>query len=333
MEFLTNPIPIRQIDLRKALGVAAATMNEITKKAGLEKHKSKLARNLSPEESRLILEHRGIPFPTGEVKVFMTGKGGVGKTTTAYYLATRLSSYGAKVLLIDSDPSGNLTLAANLDKWGYELNAQTKILSDVFTGKCSLEDTLIKIHSHLHLVPSTPVNSVLENRIRENYKNPFVPMRIALEPIKNNYNYILIDCGPTLNLINTVMMYAADHIIMPLNPDIFSRTAIDQTFHEIEIMSRDYPAWKKPKMNILFTRFDARELLSMKYLLEIAEEYEDYILNITIGASAAFKNAIEKKVNIYDVKDKNAKKGRDDYDMLAREIIGLKIDPNKILEN
>ena len=326
MEILGEPTKIKLSELRSALNVAPATMAELCTKAGIGKGEPRKPRKLEPEEVHKILSYKKFSFPRpARVKTIMTGKGGVGKTNSTYALGCRLAAYGAKVLLIDSDPSGNLT-SALLEMFGIELTASTTVLADVFDKSRheELESCLIHIYKNMHLIPSTPVNSVLENRIRENYKNFYKPMRSKLEKIKKNYDFVLIDCGPTLNIINTVMMYSADHLIIPINPDSFARIGLEQTINEIDEMRKDFENWN-PKVSILFTRFDAREYTSMKYLSSIAEDFQDVLLTSTIGVSSAFKNAFDQKVSLFEMKGKQAQKSIHDYDSLTREIIGMPV--------
>lgn len=324
MNCLTEQTPLKLMDLRNALGVAPATMNDIVKKSGVEVSKHKKGKLVAPEYVNKILSQRGYEFPCkAHVKAVFTGKGGTGKTTTTINLGRRLASYGAKVLLVDGDVSANLTAACYLEDLGMELDADTPVLADVFNKAkaVKLKDTIIPVTKELHLVPSTPVNSTLENRIKENYKTPHRPMKLVLEPILKEYHYILMDLGPTLSLINTVFLYAASEIIIPLNPDRFSQIGLEQTLDEIEAMQSEVPEWK-PDVRILLTKFDAREIQSLTLLHPILEKYESVLFKTTISQSSAFKNAIAKSLDLFSMPAKEAKKGIEDYNALALEILG-----------
>lgn len=323
MEPLGLQSKIKLMDVRNAINVAPATMNDLIKKYSVEVSSHRKGKLVDPLNVKKILQLRGYNFPdSADIKAIFTGKGGTGKTTTTINLGRRLASYGAKVLLIDGDVSGNLTSACYLDKLGLELDANTPVLADVFNKAKSteLKDTIIRVTEGLHLIPSTPVNSTLENRIKEGFKTPHRPMKMSLKPIVKDYDFILMDLGPTLSLINTVFLFAANEIIIPLNPDKFSQIGLEQTLEEIEEMQNEVPEWN-PKLRILLTKFDARELQSLTLLHPILERYEDALFKTTIGTSSAFKNAIAKAIDLFSMPSKEAKKGIEDYDSLAREVL------------
>lgn len=320
---LAEQAPLKLLELRNALKVAPATMTDIIRKSGAVVSDHRRIKLIAPEQVAFILAQRGYILPQkARVIAVFTGKGGTGKTTTAVNLGKRLASYGAKILLVDGDVSGNLTSACYLEKYGVELDAKTPVLADVFNKEknIGIRDTIIKVTDFLHLVPSTPVNSTLENRIRENYKTPHRPMKMVLEKLYPDYQYIIIDLGPTLSLINTVFLYAADEIIIPLNPDKFSQIGLEQTLDEIEYMNLEVPEWK-PRTRVLITKFDAREMQSLTFLHPILEKYKDMLFKTTIGTSSVFKNAVAKAIDLYSMPVKESKKGIEDYDSLSREIL------------
>lgn len=181
MESLREPLSVRAVDIRSTLGVAPATLHEILKKSGIEPLAKEqpsptgrgVAKNISSLDVRKIFEGRGFHYPEkARVIVFMICKGGVGKTTSSYYVANRLSAYGGRVLVIDADSQGNLTSAFNLDQYGIEVDEETPVLLDVITGGCSVQEAIIAITPNLHLLPSNPLNANLEGKIRENFKKP-----------------------------------------------------------------------------------------------------------------------------------------------------------------
>lgn len=327
MESLREPFTIRSVDIRTTLGIAPATLHEIYKKAGIESLHEEgqravgrgASKSISPQDARKIFEARGYRYPgTAKVISFMMCKGGVGKTTSSFFLAQRLSAYGARILVIDADSQGNLTSAFNLEQYGCEVDGETPILVDVITGKCSIDEAIIAITPTLHLIPSNPLNANMEGKVRELFKNPSLPIKKALAPLLDRYDYILIDCAPALNLTNTAIVSASSMVILPVAPDRFSQLGLDQTLTEIDQIEQDFGVTIQKKL--IFTKYDAREFTSLKYLAEIAEKHNDKRFSTAIRTCADVKNAITKKEDLFRLKKSNAK---EDYDNFALELMGL----------
>jgi chromosome partitioning protein len=322
---LRHDFSLRTVELRKLLGTNPSTLSEIYKRLGIQfadgdtvAHQG-AAKQLYGAEVRKILASRGYEFATmAKTIAFMMCKGGVGKTTSTFFLAQRLSAYGAKVLAVDADAQGNLTSSFAVEKFGYEIDQETPILVDVLTDEVSLEDAIVEVTPSVHLVPSTPLNATMEGRIRERFKNPSTPVRKALEPVLDRYDYILIDCAPALNLTNTAIVSASDLIILPVAPDLYSQLGLDQTLHEVAQIEMDFNI--SIEKRIIFTKFDAREFTSLKYLSEIATMHREMRFSTAIRVCADVKNAVTKHEDLFALKRSNA---REDYDSFALELMGL----------
>ena len=324
MEALRESFSIKSSDLRQTLGIAPATLSDLFKKIGVnfvedEKNVRGQAKNVQSSDVRKIFELRGYQYPhTAKVISMMMCKGGVGKTTTTVFVAQRLSAYGAKVLIIDADSQGNATSALSLDQYGMSIDEETPVLLDLITGQCEMDDVVLKVSPNLHLIPSSPANSTLDGKIRENFKNTSLALRKHLDPILSKYDFILIDCAPALNLTNTAMVAASKLVIMPVAPDKFSQMGLEQTINEISQIESDFNL--KIEKKIVFTKFDAREYTSLKYLTDIAESHRDKMFTTMIRTASDLKNAITKKEDLFSYKKSNAK---DDYDNLTKELMGL----------
>ncbi len=323
METVRDSFTLRSVDLRNALGISPSTFIEMTRKFGITTETDKPRRGsvkpISPVDVRRILEARGFKYPSpASVISFMICKGGVGKTTSTYFSAQRLSSYGAKVLVIDADPQGNLTSAFNLEQYGVGIDEETPVLLDVITSQCTIDESIIPVTLNLHLLPSTPLNANLDGKIRDNYKNPSLPVKKVIAQVMDRYDYILIDCAPALNLTNTAVVCASDMVILPVAPDKFSQLGLNQTLQELSQIESDFSLTFNKK--ILFTKYDGREFTSLKYLTDIAEKYNDLRFNTAIRTSADVKNAITKREDLYSYKKSNAK---EDYDSFVFELMGL----------
>lgn len=314
-------------DLKASLNIPASTLSQLIKNLKIDFIEDDSAargkqKNLSSTSVRKLLESRGFSYPKAtQVISIMMGKGGVGKTTTSVFLAHRLADYGARVLLIDADPQGNATSTFNLQ----DIDDETPVLVDVITKEADLQDVIIPINESLHLLPSTPVNSIMDKEITNRFKNISIAFRDLISEVSGSYDYIILDCAPAYNPTNTAALCASDRVILPVAPDKFSKMGVTQTLNEITELEKAF-GLTIPR-NILFTKFDAREFTSLKYLTEIAEEHSDIMLKTMIRTAADVKNAISKKEDLYEYKKSNAK---DDYDALTREIMGLdKIIPRK----
>lgn len=321
METVRDTFTLRSIDLRNMLGIAPATFADLTARAGIinDTPRRGAPKPIAPSSVRKILESKGYHYPdNAQVISFMICKGGVGKTTSTFFTAQRLSAYGARVLVVDADPQGNLTSAFNLDSYGLAIDADTKILVDVITGKAQAEETIIPVTENLHLIPSTPLNSNLDGKIRDNYKNPSLPFKKILTPLLNQYDYILIDCAPALNMTNAALICASNMVILPVSPDKFSQIGLNQTIEEVTQIESDFSFTVEKK--ILFTKYDGREFTSLKYLTDIAEKYDDLRFKTPIRTSADVKNAITKQEDLYSYKKSSAK---EDYDSFVAELMGL----------
>lgn len=325
MEALRDSFSIKSSDLRLALGVAPATLSDLFKKIGVnfieeEKNLRGQAKNVQSADVRKIFELRGYQYPnTARVISMMMCKGGVGKTTTTVFVGQRLSSYGARVLIIDADSQGNATSALSLDQYGITIDEETPVLLDVVTGECTISDVIMPVSPTLHLIPSSPTNSTLDGKIRDLFKNPSLALKKYLEPVLADYDFVLIDCAPALNLTNTAMVAASDLVIMPVAPDKFSQMGLEQTIREITQIENDFGL--KIDKKIVFTKYDAREYTSLKYLADIANDHKNKMFKSTIRTASDLKNAITKKEDLFSYKKSNAK---DDYDALTQEIMGIK---------
>ncbi|MEK7691491.1 MAG: ParA family protein [Bdellovibrionota bacterium] len=311
----SKDFPIKVSDLAAALDVTAKQIErwrqELDPRATPPAH-------LTSEIARGVVLRAGRAYPQRpRVIAFLMCKGGVGKTTSAYFIARRLASYGARVLVIDSDSQGNLTAAFDLERQGIEISEATPVLVDVLSGKSTLADAIIEVTPHLHLIPSTPINANLDARIRDQYKNPAAPIKRLIDELPaDRYDFVLIDCAPALNLTNTAIVAASETIILPVAPDRFSKMGLDQTLREIGQIEGDFGL--KVSKRVVFTKYDAREFTSVKYLAEIADSHRPIMYRSLVRVAADVKNAVSRGEDLFSYSGSNA---REDYDALTQEIL------------
>ena len=250
----------------------------------------------------------------GRVIAVANQKGGVGKTTTTVNLAASLAAAEQRTLIVDGDPQGNATsgmgiVAADLPTTLY----------DVLIGAESVGSALQqKVHFDLlDVVPATPdlAGAEVELIDRENRGSA---MREALEPLRNNYDFILIDCPPSLGLITLNMLGAADSVLIPLQCEYYALEGISQllnTVHRIQHgVNKDLNI-----SGVLLTMYDARLNLSRQVAADAREYFGDTVFETVIPRNVRLAEApsFGKPIILYDIGSVGAKA----YMNVARELI------------
>jgi chromosome partitioning protein len=182
-----------------------------------------------------------------------------------------------------------------------------------------VEDTIININDGLDLIPSDFENSTLDILIAKYGKDLRHFISTYVEQLKSRYDFVIIDCNPSLSPLNVSIALASDLILIPVNPDKFSKKGLKKTVAEIERITKEYRT--EISYNLLFTLYDGREALSHKFLMEYGTEHGDKLLPTVIKRSADVKTAIDQKKSIFDFKKASA---REDFDLLAQEILGIR---------
>lgn len=277
---------------------------------------------LPPETVRRILELRGFKFKKNSNKPAIINvfgmKGGIGKTSIATALAEGASRLGFRVLAIDLDMQGNLTQSFNMKRHGQP------VLYHAITGDVNINDVIVSVTSNLHLLPSSLDNSqidhILNSKQSINITNFFDEM---LDPIKNDYDLIVIDCPPSIHKITVCASCFATENLIPINADIDSFDGVVMTVSEIEKIERAFKNLSiKINYKIIFNKYDAREKLSLNIMAAISERknLKDNLIPIVIRTNTAFKNTKSDGEYIFDLKKSTAK---EDCFALISELTGL----------
>ena len=242
-------------------------------------------------------------------------KGGTGKTTTIDNIASCANTYGARVLIIDADPQGNLTDANGVDA---ELSP---VLIDVIKGEASIEDCIVKLANGLDLLPSRIENVVLDNEI-VNKRLPLDKLyRNLLGPIESNYDFIFIDCPPTMGQAVTAASLYADVILAPLNPDKFSAKGLKILKQEVDSLNKIYH--KNILYRVYLNKFSGKTILSDKAIVSLISdpELEGKVLSTTVQFAQEIPNITDENKNSFSSLKKSLV--RDDFDSLTRELLEI----------
>ena len=250
----------------------------------------------------------------GKVIAIANQKGGVGKTTTAINLAASLAVLEKRVLIIDADPQANTTSGLNFSPD----NDEQRTLYEVMIGKIDITDTLIQteiadlqmIPSHINLVGAEI--ETLESNDRESI------LKKALAPIKNDYDYIIIDCSPSLGLITVNSLTAADSVIIPVQPEFFALEGLGKLLQTIRLVQNGV----NPDLAIegfVVTMFDGRTRVHSQVETELREHFKDMVFNTIIQRNIRLSEAPShgKPIILYDV----ICNGTANYLNLAKELL------------
>lgn len=241
-------------------------------------------------------------------------KGGVGKTNLSFSTAIRLSLYGLKVAVIDLDQQGNFTHACNVDP------ENKPIFIDLIKEKMNITDCMIPVIDGLDILPSRIDNALLDNTFSLNTLPIDREIKKQVFQLKKYYDFVFIDCPPSLGASVCSASLAADYILIPLDPEKFSLSGVDITLKELKENVEDRYE-QKLKIKIVLNKFDARTSLSHLILSNLHKDskYSDRLLKSFIRTSQEFPNCIAKNKNIFDTLKSTPSK--EDIDFLAREII------------
>ncbi len=245
-------------------------------------------------------------------------KGGVGKTTTAINLGAYLAEMGKFVLIIDLDPQANATSGIGIDHRSLERGVYEAILGTVAMREV-VQGTA---HEGLHIVPATTALAGLNIELVEMEKREF-KLRDALLEIRSDYDFILIDCPPTLGLITLNGIVAGDEILIPVQAEYYALEGLGQLLETVQLVKERI----RPEIDVLgavITMYDGRTKLSDDVLQELYKYFPNNIFRSVIPRNVRLAEApsFGRSIFHFDQSSKGAKA----YERLAREVLDRELD-------
>ena len=249
----------------------------------------------------------------GRVIAISNQKGGVGKTTTAINLSACLAEKGKKVLTIDMDPQGNATSGLGIDKDKVE-NTSYKLL----LGETTIEEaTVSSIMEGVSVIPSERGLAGAEIELIGIEKKEYILKR-EVDKVKENYDFIIIDCPPSLNTLTVNAMTTADTVLVPIQCEYYALEGLSDLMYTIELVKSRLNE-KLEIEGIVFTMYDARTCLSLQVVENVKDNLNQNIYKSIIPRNVRLAEAPShgKPINLYDPKSA----GADGYRALADEVI------------
>lgn len=240
-------------------------------------------------------------------------KGGVGKTTSSVNLSSSLAFLGKKVLLVDIDPQGNASSGVGVNKGEIEL-----CIYDVLVDDVAIQDVLQKTDlDNLNVIPATIQLAGAEVELVPAISRE-IRLKKAIDSIRDDYDYVIIDCPPSLGLLTLNALTAADSVLIPVQCEYYALEGLSQLLNTIRIVQKHLNEDLEIE-GVLLTMLDARTNLGIQVIEEVKKYFQNKVFNTIIPRNVRLSEAPShgKPILLYDAKSK----GAEVYLELAKEVV------------
>ena len=249
----------------------------------------------------------------GRIIAIANQKGGVGKTTTSINLSACLAEAGQKVLTIDVDPQGNTSSGLGIDK-----NAVENTIYELILGEAEIEDVILETEfENLSIIASNVNLAAAEIELIGINEKEYILKR-AVEKIRENYDFIIIDCQPSLNMLTINAMTTADTVLVPIQCEYYALEGLSQLLHTVNLVKQRLNPTLEME-GVVFTMYDARTNLSLQVVENVKSNLKQTIYKTIIPRNIRLAEAPSHgmPINIYDSRST----GAESYRLLAEEVI------------